>query len=106
MTLHTDALHRIAEALVERETITGDDLNLLIEGKPLPAAEAARSASRSASAKPGKTGGSDFSFEVQGKGQNEAGAGNAGRPTPPQGSKDAQSSQGSQDSQGPQGPRD
>ena len=104
-----DALHRIAEALIERETITGDDLNLLIEGKPLPAAEAARPASRPASAKSGKAGGSDFSFEVQGKGQDEAGAGSAGRPTPPQDpqeARDAQSSQGSQDSQGPQGPRD
>lgn len=31
-----EVLHRIANALLERETITGDDLQLLIEDKPLP----------------------------------------------------------------------
>ena len=33
---HVDVLHRAAEALLERETITGDDLALLMEGKELP----------------------------------------------------------------------
>ena len=31
-----DALHAIAAALLERETISGDDIALLLEGKPLP----------------------------------------------------------------------
>ncbi|MCH5278017.1 MAG: hypothetical protein J1E80_09340 [Desulfovibrionaceae bacterium] len=35
-------LHAIAAALLERETITGDDLDLLIQGKPLPPFEASR----------------------------------------------------------------
>jgi len=33
-----DKLHRVAEALLERETITGDELGLLLEGKDLPPA--------------------------------------------------------------------
>ncbi len=32
-------LHAIAEALLERETISGDDLELILEGKPLPPLE-------------------------------------------------------------------
>ena len=31
-----DALHRIAQALLDRETITGDDLNMLMDNKELP----------------------------------------------------------------------
>ena len=31
-----DALHRIAQALLDRETITGDDLDLLMDNKELP----------------------------------------------------------------------
>ena len=31
-----DALHAIAGALLERETISGEDIDLLLEGKPLP----------------------------------------------------------------------
>lgn len=34
-----DTLHRIAAALLDRETITGDDLDLLMENKPLPPLE-------------------------------------------------------------------
>ncbi|SHI47760.1 ATP-dependent zinc metalloprotease FtsH [Halodesulfovibrio aestuarii] len=34
-----DVLHRIAESLLERETITGADIDLLIEGKELPPQE-------------------------------------------------------------------
>ncbi len=33
---NADTLHRIAAALLERETITGEDLDLLMEGKDLP----------------------------------------------------------------------
>ncbi len=36
---NADALHRIANALLERETITGDDLDLLMDDKPLPPLE-------------------------------------------------------------------
>ncbi len=34
-----DALDRVGEALIERETIDGNDLTLLVEGKPLPPLE-------------------------------------------------------------------
>ncbi len=33
---HIDVLHAMAEALLERETITGDDVDLLMKGEPLP----------------------------------------------------------------------
>lgn len=36
---HMDVLHRCAEALLERETIDGAELQLLVEGKPLPPQE-------------------------------------------------------------------
>ena len=36
LTEHIDALHRIAKALLERETISGEDVQLLIEGRELP----------------------------------------------------------------------
>ena len=36
-----DVLDRVSEALVERETIDGDELQLLVEGKPLPPIERA-----------------------------------------------------------------
>ncbi|MBQ4125410.1 MAG: hypothetical protein II595_05595, partial [Desulfovibrio sp.] len=93
---------RIAEALVERETITGDDLNLLIEGRPLPADEGSRQARAASSgqggtpgkADPSPAGGSDFSFEVQGEGQaQDAGTPQAGQDAP----------KASQDPQNPQG---
>ena len=88
-----EALHRIAEALIERETISGDDLNLLIEGKPLPAAEPSRPAGQPGQSgkpsQPGKPGASDFSFEVQGEVQDEArdaaGNGDDAKPQGPQG---------------------
>ncbi len=38
---HRDAMERIAVALLEREVLDGSDINLLIEGKPLPAKEVA-----------------------------------------------------------------
>ncbi len=34
---HRDAMHRIAQALLEREVLDGDDIKALIEGKNLPA---------------------------------------------------------------------
>lgn len=37
---NADILHRIAQALLERETISGDDLDLLMENKALPPMEA------------------------------------------------------------------
>lgn len=36
---NSETLHRIANALLERETITGEDLDLLMEGKELPPLE-------------------------------------------------------------------
>ena len=33
---HVDVLHKVADALLERETITGDDLALIMDGKELP----------------------------------------------------------------------
>ncbi|MCR5814391.1 MAG: ATP-dependent zinc metalloprotease FtsH [Desulfovibrio sp.] len=36
---HIEILHRIAEALLERETISGEELDLLMENKPLPTME-------------------------------------------------------------------
>lgn len=36
---NAEILHRIAQALLERETISGDDLDLLMDGKPLPPLE-------------------------------------------------------------------
>ncbi|HVU46867.1 MAG TPA: ATP-dependent zinc metalloprotease FtsH [Terracidiphilus sp.] len=33
---HQDAMHRLAAALLERETIDADEVKMLIEGKPLP----------------------------------------------------------------------
>jgi cell division protease FtsH len=36
LTTHRDALVRIAEALLVREVLDASEVNLLIEGKPLP----------------------------------------------------------------------
>ncbi|MGX8717990.1 MAG: ATP-dependent zinc metalloprotease FtsH [Desulfovibrio sp.] len=36
LTSHIDTLHAVAQALLERETITGDDIDLIMQGKPLP----------------------------------------------------------------------
>ena len=36
LTEHMDLLHALAAALLERETITGEDIDLLIKGEPLP----------------------------------------------------------------------
>jgi cell division protease FtsH len=33
---HRDALERVAQALLERETLEESDLRLLLEGRPLP----------------------------------------------------------------------
>ena len=48
-----EALNRIAEALLERETISGDDIDLLIKGDPLPPMNAERSGGGSAPSGPG-----------------------------------------------------
>lgn len=36
LTEHIDKLHALAAALLERETLTGEDIELLIKGEPLP----------------------------------------------------------------------
>lgn len=41
-----DALHRIANALLERETLTGEEIDLLLRGEPLPATPASRNGHR------------------------------------------------------------
>ena len=53
-----DALHRVSAALLERETINGSEVTLLMEGKELPSieeknGEAARKAAKKTSGKPG-----------------------------------------------------
>nr|WP_284710697.1 ATP-dependent zinc metalloprotease FtsH [Desulfovibrio aminophilus] len=70
-----EALDRIAEALLERETISGDDIDLLIKGEPLPPMNAERPGGGSASsgsgqgyvpraeAKPAAGDSDDFSLE-------------------------------------------
>ena len=47
-------LHAVAEALLERETITGEDLDSILAGKPLPRDENAKSGSTSGTSKPGE----------------------------------------------------
>ena len=50
-----DALHRIAQALLDRETITGDDLELLMDNKELPPLDTnGKPAPTAAKAKPAK----------------------------------------------------
>jgi len=73
LTENIDKLHRIAEALIERETISGEELDMLIEGKPLPPAEE-HQASGTNGPKDGGTpsgSGADFAFEKPG-GQDQA----------------------------------
>ena len=73
LTQNIDKLHRIAEALIERETISGEELDMLIEGKPLPPAEE-HQASGTNGPKDGGTpsgSGADFAFEKPG-GQDQA----------------------------------
>jgi cell division protease FtsH len=57
LSAQTDALHRLAQALLEFETLTGDEVRMLLEGGDLKAARAAEKereerAKRSASVKP------------------------------------------------------
>jgi len=47
-----DLLHKIAESLLERETISGADIDLLIEGKPLPPQEDTNGKDTAAAEKP------------------------------------------------------
>ena len=68
LTENIDKLHRIAEALIECETISGEELDMLIEGKPLPPAEE-HPASGKSGPKDGGTpsgNGADFAFEKPG----------------------------------------
>ena len=68
LTENIDKLHRIAEALIERETISGEELDMLIEGKPLPPAEEHPASGKSGPKDGGTPSGSgaDFAFEKPG----------------------------------------
>ena len=68
LTENSDKLHRIAEALIERETISGEELDMLIEGKPLPPAEEHPASGKSGPKDGGTPSGSgaDFAFEKPG----------------------------------------
>ncbi|MGE4506284.1 MAG: ATP-dependent zinc metalloprotease FtsH [Desulfovibrionaceae bacterium] len=77
ITDNRDKLDRIAEALLERETITGDDIDLILEGKNLPPVpengsgrkpDANSSASSSASSG-GSSGGPGYSPRSEGEGE-------------------------------------
>ena len=65
LTDNIDKLHRIAEALIERETISGEELDMLIEGKPLPPVEDTAKKQDSEPKDGGTPSGSgeDFAFE-------------------------------------------
>ena len=71
-------LHALAKALLERETITGDDIDLLVKGEPLPPfnAEEARPAAKPEPAAEGDT------FKLEAEPAPDAGShtGSAGKP--------------------------
>ena len=69
LTENIDKLHRIAEALIERETISGEELDMLIEGEPLPPAEEHPASGKSGPKDGGTPSGSgaDFAFEKPGE---------------------------------------
>ena len=60
-----DALHRIAKALLDRETITGNDINLLMDNQELPPLDTNGKPSTNGTAKNGKSDkpGADFVIE-------------------------------------------
>ena len=58
-----ETLHRIAAALLERETITGEDLDLLMDDKPLPPLENGNGAGPSPEDKADNTTQDDFTLE-------------------------------------------
>ncbi len=76
-----DLLHALAKALLDRETITGDDIDLLIKGEPLPPFDAegngaaakpaasAPSAPSTAPAPEAQSGGDTFKLEPAGEDQ-------------------------------------
>ncbi len=63
---HRDALDRIAEALLERETLEGSDLAILLSGKPLPALEAIEESVSGAASPKGSRGQRDDDSERAG----------------------------------------
>ena len=58
-----EILHRIAEALLERETISGEELDLLMENKPLPTMESLEEQAPQAKPKKAKAKKEDFVLE-------------------------------------------
>jgi cell division protease FtsH len=74
ITDNRDKLDRIAEALLERETITGDDIDLILEGKDLPPVPENGSGSKPAANSSGgftggSTGGPGYSPRSEGEGE-------------------------------------
>ena len=63
---NSDTLHRIAGALLERETINGDELDLLMENKPLPPIDSnSQKANASHSGGSAAPAGDDFTLEPE-----------------------------------------
>ena len=60
-----DALHRIAQALLDRETITGDDLDLLMDNKELPPLDSNGKPVTDNAAKSGKAAKSSAEFVIE-----------------------------------------
>lgn len=62
-------LHALAKALLDRETITGDDIDLLVKGEPLPPFDADGSAAKQEPAAPAPAsadaGGETFKLEAE-----------------------------------------
>ncbi|HUX44264.1 MAG TPA: ATP-dependent zinc metalloprotease FtsH, partial [Terracidiphilus sp.] len=73
--LHRDAMHRIAAALLERETIDAEEVRLLIEGKELPPM-------RSALASPSDTGSSGGQQILKPESRGGSGSFPEGSPSP------------------------
>ncbi len=63
LTENLNVLHAVAGALLERETISGDDIDLLIKGEPLPPFDVERSKSNAPQAQPAAGDGETFTLD-------------------------------------------
>ena len=71
LTDNIDRLHALAGALLERETISGEDIDLLIKGEPLPPFSAATSESSPATGSQSPAGKADTAAPVAASGEKE-----------------------------------